>query len=140
MLLPFMPDTSKKIFLQINADKIDWESIQTFGSTISGTTVGTATPLFCRIDEVLKMAEIEAEFSKEVVTAEEPKEDNLVSIEDFAKLDIRVGKVLESAHIEGSDKLLVSKIKVGEKVLQIVSGIAKFYSAEEFVEIGRAHV
>lgn len=133
MLMPFMPETAKNIFSQINATNTDWESIQSFGNTVPGTFVGTATPLFNRLDEAKKLAQIEAEITKTTAPVSAQEEQNLISIEDFARLDIKVGKVLESCYVEGSDKLLVSKIRVGEKTLQIVSGIAKYYSPEEFI-------
>ncbi len=131
LLQPFMPETAKSIFTQINAMDTSWYSLDTFGKTKAGEKVGTATPLFARLDEAKKMEEIEASLSKPAVEEKEPE--NLISIEDFAKVEIKVGKVLESKLVEGADKLLVSKIKVGDEVKQIVSGIAKFYPPEEFV-------
>ncbi len=131
LLQPFMPETAKSIFAQINAVDTTWDSLDTFGKTKAGDKVGTATPLFLRLDEAKKMEEIEASLSKPTVEEKEPE--NLISIEDFAKVEIKVGKVLESTYVEGADKLLVSKIKVGNEVKQIVSGIAKFYPPEEFV-------
>ena len=131
LLQPFMPETAKSIFAQINAADISWDSLDAFGKTKAGEKVGMATPLFQRLDEAKKMEEIEASLSKPAVEEKEPE--NLISIEDFAKVEIKVGKVLESKLVEGADKLLVSKIKVGDEVKQIVSGIAKFYPPEEFV-------
>ncbi len=132
LLQPFMPETAKSIFEQINAKETAWSSLDTFGKTVAGDKVGTATPLFIRLDEAKKMEEIEKSLEKpEVEEVKEPE--NLISIEDFAKVEIKVGKVLESQYIEGADKLLVSKIKIGDSVKQIVSGIAKFYPPEEFV-------
>ncbi len=131
LLQPFMPETAKSIFEQINAAETSWDSLDTFGKTKAGEKVGIATPLFQRLDEAKKMEEIEASLSKPAEEVKEPE--NLISIEDFAKLEIKVGKVLESKLVEGADKLLVSKIKVGDEVKQIVSGIAKFYPPEEFV-------
>ncbi len=131
LLQPFMPETAKSIFAQINAVDTTWNSLDTFGKTKTGDKVGAATPLFLRLDEEKKMEEIEASLSKPAVEEKEPE--NLISIEDFAKVEIKVGKVLESTYVEGADKLLVSKIKVGNEVKQIVSGIAKFYPPEEFV-------
>ena len=131
LLQPFMPETAKNIFAQINAVDTSWDSLDVFGKTKAGDKVGTATPLFVRLDEAKKMEEIEAGLSKPAVEEKEPE--NLISIEDFAKVEIKVGKVLESKLVEGADKLLVSKIKVGDEVKQIVSGIAKFYPPEEFV-------
>ena len=129
MIKPIMPKTSDSIFAQINSSDNTWESLAVFGLTKSGDSVGEAAPLFSRIDENKMLAEIEAS-SK---TEEKTEDENLASIDDFAKLDIRAGKVLESSYVEGSDKLLVSKIDIGSRVLQVVSGIAKYYSPEDFV-------
>jgi len=131
LLQPFMPETAKSIFTQINTSETSWESLDAFGKTKSGDKVGAATPMFLRLDEAKKLEEIENSFKK----PEEEKEkiENLISIEDFAKVEIKVGKVLESSFVEGADKLLVSKIKVGDEIKQIVSGIAKYYKPEEFV-------
>ncbi len=131
LLQPFMPETANNIFAQLNSTDTSWDSLEVFGKTKSGNKVGTATPLFVRLDENKKMEEIEKSLEKPEEPEKEPE--NLISIEDFAKVEIKVGKVLESAYVEGADKLLVSKIKVGNEIKQIVSGIAKFYPPEEFV-------
>ena len=64
---------------------------------------------------------------------EDKKTEGEISIDDFAKVKFKVGTVLESKRVDGADKLLVSKIKIGNEIRQIVSGIAKFYSPEEIV-------
>ncbi len=137
LLTPFMPATSESIFTQICAKDIGWESLNTFGATVSGAAIGQGKPLFNRIDEAKKLKEIEASLEKQAVPEPEKKPEkpsqNLITIDDFAKLEIKVGLVLESKRVEGADKLLVSKIKVGDEVRQIVSGIAKFRTPEEFV-------
>ena len=138
LLQPFMPKTSESIFEQINASEVSWNSLDAFGKTVSGTKVGEGKALFNRIDEAKKMKEIEAfidEQLKKNAPKEEPKaeEPAYISIDDFAKVELKVGLVLESGRVEGADKLLVSKIKIGDEVRQIVSGIANFYSPEEFV-------
>ena len=56
-----------------------------------------------------------------------------ITIDDFAKVEMKVGLVLESKPVEGADKLLVSQVKIGNEVRQIVSGIAKYYKPEEMV-------
>ena len=128
LLSPFMPETSEKIFAQICADKTDWESVLSYGKTESGKTIPSPNALFARLDEKAKLEELLTE------NAPAPKEEkNLISIDDFAKVEMVAGKVLESKHLEGSEKLLVSKIDIGEKVIQVVSGIAKYYTPEEFV-------
>ena len=134
LLKPFMPETAKSIFEQINATDTEWNSLESFGLTESGKNVGEGKPLFNRIDEAKKMKEIEESLEEvKEEPKEEPKEENFISIDDFAKVEIKVGTVLESKRVEGADKLLVSKIKIGDEVRQIVSGIANYYSPEEFV-------
>jgi len=56
-----------------------------------------------------------------------------ISIDDFAKVQIRVGEVLQCEPVKKSKKLLVSQIRIGEEVRQIVSGIAQYYKPEEMV-------
>ena len=141
LLSPFMPQTAKNIFEQINTSVTDWSSLDSFGATKTGDSVGEGKPLFNRIDEAKKMKEIEAfveaqaakNAPKEEKKEEKTEEPSYISIDDFAKVEIKVGLVLESQRVEGADKLLVSKIKIGDEVRQIVSGIAKFYAPEDFV-------
>ena len=140
LLQPFMPKTAESIFNQINTKVTAWDSLDAFGAITSGDSVGEAKPLFNRIDEAKKMKEIEAfvekqakEAAKEEKKEEKKEEPSYISIDDFAKVELKVGLVLESQRVEGADKLLVSKIKIGDEVRQIVSGIANVYAPEEFV-------
>ena len=139
LLTPFMPATADSIFGQICADTTGWDSLSAFGATAAGKTIGQGKPLFNRIDEAKKLKEIEASLAKQTAPEPEKKQEpekgerSYISIDDFAKLELKVGLVLESKRVEGADKLLVSKIKVGGEVRQIVSGIAKFRTPEEFV-------
>ncbi len=140
LLSPFMPQTAESIFAQINTKVTDWDSLSDFGKTVSGNQVGEGKPLFNRIDEAKKMKEIEEFIDRQMQEnaskeekKEETKEPAYITIDDFAKVEIKVGLVLESNRVEGADKLLVSKIKIGDEVRQIVSGIAAFYAPEEFV-------
>lgn len=139
LLTPFMPATADSIFGQICAETTGWDSLSAFGATAAGKTIGQGKPLFNRIDEAKKLKEIEASLAKQTAPEPEKKQEpekgerSYISIDDFAKLELKVGLVLESKRVEGADKLLVSKIKVGGEVRQIVSGIAKFRTPEEFV-------
>ena len=137
LLEAFMPETSEKILAQLNADKRSLEELDTFGKYPSGNKV-TDKPeiLFARLDmdEVLaKVAELQkASAEPEVKYPEvEPKEE--ISIDDFDKIQIRVGEVLECEPVPKAKKLLCSKIRVGSEVRQIVSGIAAYYKPEEMV-------
>lgn len=140
LLSPFMPETSEKILEQIGAEYKDFSSLEKFGMTKSGTKVGDAVPLFARIDEKKMLEEIEKEVNeskkkaeKEAKKSEKDAENAEITIDDFAKVKLKVGEVIECKRVEGADKLLVSQIKIGDEVRQIVSGIAKYYSPEEMV-------
>ncbi|MBE7048359.1 MAG: methionine--tRNA ligase [Ruminococcaceae bacterium] len=140
LLMPHMPETAENIFEQIGATERSWESLSVFGHTVSGTSVGQATALFARLDEKKMLEEIENSIKKEQEQAKNATKESEkgataenISIEDFAKLQMKIGLVLESNRVEGADKLLVSKIKIGDEVRQIVSGIAKHYTPEDFV-------
>ena len=134
LIAPFMPETAEKIIAQAGAKASDIDSLSEFSQS-GDITVGKAEMLFARIDEKKKLEELHKENEKPAPEKkEEPKEETKeISIEDFAKVELKIGKVLECAHVEGADKLLVSKIKIGDEVRQIVSGIAKYYTPEEFV-------
>jgi len=56
----------------------------------------------------------------------------VITIEEFAKIELKVGKVLEARHVEGSNKLIVMKVDTGEE-RQLVAGIGKVYSPEELI-------
>jgi len=136
LLAPFMPETSQEILKQIGATYTDIASLDSFGKTESGTFVGDAKPLFQRIDETKKLEEItkEIEEAKKKATKEVKKEETSeITIDDFAKVELKVGEVIDSKPVEGADKLLVSQIKIGDEVRQIVSGIAKYYNPAELI-------
>ena len=135
LLAPFMPETAEKIMAQINAGEISWDNINKFDYSKT-VKVGEATPLFARLDEAKKLEEVAADIFKP--KQEEPKKEEKpqteeITIDDFAKVKMQVGTVIECNPVEGADKLLVSKIKIGDEVRQIVSGIAKYYNPDEMV-------
>ena len=132
LLSSFMPETSEKIVEQIGAKDISFESINEFGGLADGTKVGDATPLFARIDAEKKIEEIEAEFETEEKIQIAPYKD-YIEFDDFLKLDIRVGKVIECEKVKKSDKLLRFTLEVGSETRQILSGIAKFHEPEELI-------
>lgn len=145
LLEPFMPETAGKIFDQIHTSVISYESIKTFDGIVAGDKVGVGEVLFARMDEKKKLLEINPELAEEDQPkkakkktqknkkAKEPVEVKEIEFDDFMKVQMKVGEVLSCEKHPDADKLLVSKIKVGEEVRQIVSGIASFYSPEEMV-------
>lgn len=134
LLSPYMPDTAAKIAEQINASELSCESVKSFGATKAGDKVGEAVPLFARIDAEKKLAELEAELGE---PAEEKIEiapyKDYIEFEEFEKLDIRVGKVIECGKVPKSSKLLRFTLQVGSETRQILSGISKYHTPEELI-------
>ena len=131
MVSPVMPDASEKMFsaLNVSCDLQKYEALG-FGKTLEVKVLEKIEPMFVRLDMNKELAEIAA--LKEV-KAKKLELKPEITIEDFEKIDLRVGKVLEAKKLEGSDKLLVLQVKIEEEVRQIVSGIAKNYKPEEMV-------
>lgn len=133
LITPFLPETGEEILHQINAADTSYESLEKFAS-VNSVKVGEAKALFARLDEQKKLKEVADDIFKAPEKEEKSNEiSNEISIDDFAKVELKTGVVLESKPVEGADKLLVSKIKIGNEVRQIVSGIAKFYKPEEII-------
>ena len=135
LLGSFMPDTQTAIAKQTGAAELEWESLECFGMTKPGVKVGAAEPLFVRLDPEKKLAELEAELapqSKEEKVEIAPFKEN-VTIDDFGKLDIRVGKVVVCEKVPKSSKLLRFELEVGSERRQILSGIAKYYKPEDLI-------
>ena len=133
LLSSYMPETSAKIAEQINADALDFESVKTFGLLKEGEKVGEAVPLFARIDAEKKIAEIDAEMSVEEDKVEIAPYKDYIEFDEWEKLDIRVGKVIECEPVPKSSKLLRFTLEVGSEKRQILSGISQFHNSEELI-------
>ena len=139
LLSPFMPETSEKIFAQMNCETKDYGSLSSFGATKEGVTVGKAEALFQRIDTEKMLADIAAKQEAAAKAEEEakPKEEEKieeVTIDDFFKSDLRVAEILECEKIKKSNKLLKLQLNDGSGTTrQIVSGIAKWYKPEDLI-------
>ncbi|MGI1690870.1 methionine--tRNA ligase [Thermoanaerobacter uzonensis] len=128
LVSPFMPNTPQKMFEQLGIEKdlTTWESLK-FGLLKEGTKVKRGEIIFPRIDVNKELNVIEEKAEKE------EKKIDYITIEDFAKIQLRVAEILEAEKVEGSDKLIKMKLKVGEETRQIVGGIARYYTPEELV-------
>lgn len=136
LLAPFMPLVPGKVSEQIgqNLEGKTWEDGCTWGLTETGVKVCKKDAIFPRIDpksldlpkEKQEEAKDKKKDAKKAATAEDgPKEQ--ITYDDFAKLDLRVVEVLECSKVEKADKLLQFKLKMGDEIRTVVSGIAKFY-------------
>jgi len=137
----FIPRSSKKINEQLGVGEelLTWESIGKFGAIKPGTKVNRGEVIFPRIDVDKKLEELEKvreEQIKAVEAADSPKMEPIkdeITIDDFAKIDLRVAKVLECEKVKGSNKLLKLQVDLGGEKRQILSGISKYFTPEEMV-------
>ncbi len=130
LLSPILLESSKKLFKQLNIPKNlqTWNSLG-FGKLEQVEVTDKPTPIFPRLDK-----KIEEEYIQNLLNSkEEVVEENYIDIEDFIKLDLVVGEILECEKHPNADKLLVSKINTKDRVRQIVSGVSKYYTPEELI-------
>ncbi|WP_375242384.1 methionine--tRNA ligase, partial [Lacinutrix sp.] len=135
---PFLPFTSTKLKGILNSDANKWEDISTKDILISANhQIGKGELLFSKIEDTEIQAQLDKleaskktnEAAKKVV---EPQKET-INFDDFTKLDIRVGTILEAEKMPKAKKLLVLKVDTGIDVRTIVSGIAESFTAEEVV-------
>lgn len=131
LLKPYLPETSEKILNQLNTEKRDYDTIQTFGQLECGRNV-IAKPeiLFARLDEKEVLKAVEESQPKKVEKKPSKPE---ITFDDFMKTELKVGVVEKCEKHPKADKLLVSQINIGDEVRQIVSGIADKVKPEEMV-------
>ena len=160
LIEPFMPETPAKIRTQLGIidrpELTGWETASQWGTYPDGTEVKKGDALFPRIDAEKELEELEKMNAAAKVAAAaaagagnagntekagacgdtansagEEDDANLITIDDFAKVQMNVAEVISAEKVEGSDKLLLLKLSLGDQQRQVVSGIAKQYSPEE---------
>ncbi len=150
LLAPVLPQSTPKIWTQlgmtgplesVRVDKLEW------GQLPAGQKIGEVSGVFPRIEAkeaIAKMQELEVRVTEEqnVMLGKAPKPEaaaatpvsERISIDDFAKVDMRVGQVLSAEPVKGADKLLHLKVDIGEpQPRTIVAGIAEAYTAQELI-------
>ncbi|MNH74814.1 Methionine--tRNA ligase [compost metagenome] len=156
LLQPFLTQAPAKIWAQLGiaqGELTAWDSAKSYGLIPAGTKLGQGEPIFPRLDSAEEVAYIvqamagstaafaAAEQSQapvngaadalEAAPAPELKEE--ISIDEFAKVELRVGQVISAEAIAKADKLLKLQLDLGFEQRQVVSGIAKFYKPEDLV-------
>lgn len=146
MIEPFIPTTARRIWAQLNLpqnfDEIRISDIEGWGKTPVGIQINKPEQLFPRIE----IEEEKPEAKKEVkenkkAKKEEPKasekakenEDDMIGIEDFSKIDLRVVEILAAEPVPKTDKLMKIQVSLGDEERTVVSGIAKFYKPEDLI-------
>jgi methionyl-tRNA synthetase len=135
---PFLPFTSQKLCKMLNIELNHWNlEFDQWNLTKAGHQIGQAEILFAQIED--------AEIQKQIDKLEATKKANIMenqvvepqkpaaTFEDFSKLDLRVGTILEAEKMPKANKLLVLKVDTGIDVRTIVSGIAEHFSPEEVI-------
>ncbi len=140
LLSSYMPETSEKILDELSTSQRDAESLKEFGMLECGRTVDSKPEiLFARIDMKEFMEKLEADKkAQEKAEAKASKENKKdvkeeISIEDFTKVELKVGTIISAEKHPKADRLLVEQIDLGDETRQIVSGIAKSFKPEEVV-------
>jgi len=143
MLQPFMTRSPKEIFAQLglSGQAMDWAALEKFADITPGTKVGTATPIFPRLDvkeEVEAIVDMMHQASAARVEEEEVEEADEdirpeTTIDVFDQIELRVGEVVTAEKIKKAKKLLKLQVDMGKETRQIVSGIAQWYEPEDLV-------
>jgi methionyl-tRNA synthetase len=142
MLAPAMPTlperTNRQMQVLADPDQIRWEDAGRWGLVNSGGEVKKGEILFPRIDlKTLEEENIMDDNKADIVAKAEPekeaKQPDYISIEDFARVDLRVAEVIACEKMVKADKLLVLRVRLGEEERTVVSGIAKNYKPEDLV-------
>ena len=162
LLAPVLPDSCESVWKQLGMstelkacriDELKW------GGLPVGTSIGEISPVFPRLDKKVileKLFQPKSESGVATAPAESGEEDknstventavplpagsisedsptDKITIDDFAKIDLRVGQILSAERIQGADKLLTLQVDLGNETRQVLAGIAKHYAPESLL-------
>lgn len=129
-LKPVLPEMAKQAEDFLNIDAFNWADLK---HPLTKHQINKFKPLMSRIEDEQINAVIEA--SKQTTEQQEPEQeedDNMISIDDFTKIDLRIAKIVKAQHVEGADKLLQLTLDIGEeKTRNVFSGIKAHYNPED---------
>ena len=132
---PFIPFTSTKLFDMLNMPKLKWHAAKQTSNMAAGHTINKEELLFAKIEDTEIQAQIDklaASKQTNATTVIEPAKPE-TSFDDFNKMDIRTGTILEAERVPKTDKLLKLKIDTGIDQRTVVSGIAEWYKPEDII-------
>ena len=133
VLQPFLPATATKLSEFLDFQTSDWSQAGNSSLISEGHMTNKPSILFPKIEDEMVELEIEKlEATKTMETTFEPQKDE-TSFDEFTKMDIRLGTILEAEKVKKADKLLKLLVDTGLDKRTIVSGIAKHYSPEELI-------
>ncbi|QTV06725.1 methionine--tRNA ligase [Faecalibacter bovis] len=135
---PFLPFASEKMLNMMNVDKIDWNMLESTDEFVAeGHQLEESELIFGKIEDEAVEAQInklqESKTKNNMTNPNAEPQKELISFDDFQKMDIRIGTILEAKKVEKADKLFELKVDTGMDVRTIVSGIAEHFTLEEVV-------
>ena len=136
---PFLPFTSTKLKNILNVDKkLSWKNVTEIAILLpAGHQINKAELLFSKIEDKAIEAQVEKLQATKIANEQENKviepQKETIDFEDFTKLDIRIGTILEAEKVVKTKKLLKLKVDVGIDTRTIVSGIAESFSPEDII-------
>ena len=133
VLQPFLPATAEKLTQFLNFKTTDWTQAGKPDVLVAGSMTNPPTIIFQKIEDSLVEAEVAKLQSTHAVESNFEPQKPTVEFEDFTKLDIRLGTILEAEKVEKADKLLKLVVDTGIDKRTIVSGIAAHYKPEEII-------
>lgn len=139
MVAPIMPSVAEKIRLALGLSvECDDLNVLKYGYEYANNVALKIEPLFKRVDLAEELAYFEAvaqekETRNDAKIEKEEEKIPEISIDDFAKVSLKVGEIKECKKHPNAEKLLVSQIKIGSEIRQIVSGIAKYYNPDDLI-------
>ena len=152
LLAPFMPETANKVAKMLNTKLRTLDNVQKFGLEKQFNVTNSPEVLFPRLNlkdvmekaEIIKekqikeyMQESKTEPNKNAETEVSNKTENqakaIIDFDTFSKVELKVGTIVNSEKVEGSEKLLKNTVKLGDEVRTIVSGIAKTYNPQDII-------
>ena len=134
---PYLVETAPKILYAIGKEneELRLDTLE-FGSSFKGINTNKVDNLFQRLDMEAELKYYEEMKKQAEEPKEEPKQEEKIAeikIDDFAKVSLKVGEIIDSKKHPNAEKLLVSQIKIGNETRQIVSGIAKYYDPSTLI-------
>ncbi len=129
----FLPFTTQKLRSMVGMEKLDWSAIGKDNLIEDGHKMGKSELLFSKIDNAQIEAQVEKLINSQEVEIDFPKQKETIDFEDFTKLDIRIGEIVEAEKVKKAKKLLKLTVDTGLDKRTVVSGIAEYYTPEEVV-------
>lgn len=138
MAEPFLPFASAKILTMMNLEKMDWNVLEEADEFIAtGHQLGESTLIFAKIEDEAIEAQMkklnDSKTQNNMTNPDAEPQKDLISFDDFQKMDIRIGTILEAKKVEKADKLFELSVDTGMDIRTIVSGIAEHFNLEEII-------